>query len=179
AGLGFWSLICVATGLSRSFLQLVLLRGAEGLGESFYFPASMSILADYHGPRTRSRAMSVHQTSVYLGTAGGLYLGRRLGRPFGWRCRFGAVGLAGTAYAVVRGAILIEPRRRRREPDPSGRSATAGADRGDAARSGRLIDKVRTIATNPPALMLLSVFIGANFVAATFLAWLPPFLFPY
>ncbi len=31
-------------GFSRSFVQLVLLRGAEGLGESFYFPASMSML---------------------------------------------------------------------------------------------------------------------------------------
>ena len=72
AGLAFWSLICVATGLARSFLQLVFCRAAEGLGESFYFPASMSVLADYHGPRTRSRAMSLHQTSVYLGTAGGV-----------------------------------------------------------------------------------------------------------
>ena len=32
-----------------------LARAAEGLGESFYFPASMSMLADYHGPRTRSK----------------------------------------------------------------------------------------------------------------------------
>ena len=56
-------------------MQLVFFRAAEGLGESFYFPASMSVLADYHGPRTRSRAMSFHQTSVYLGTAGGWFLG--------------------------------------------------------------------------------------------------------
>ncbi len=50
-GLAFWSLICAATAFSRNFVQLILLRGAEGLGESFYFPASMSMLADYHGPR--------------------------------------------------------------------------------------------------------------------------------
>ena len=56
-GLTFWSLICAATALSRNFVQLVFFRGAEGLGESFYFPASMSVLADYHGPRTRSRAL--------------------------------------------------------------------------------------------------------------------------
>ncbi len=33
-------------------------RGAhlEGFGETFYFPASMSLTSDYHGPRTRSRA---------------------------------------------------------------------------------------------------------------------------
>ena len=54
-----------------NFNQLLFYRAAEGLGESFYFPASMSLLADYHGPRTRSRAMSIHQTSVYVGTAAG------------------------------------------------------------------------------------------------------------
>ena len=64
---------------SRNFLQLLCFRAAEGLGESFYFPASMSMLADYHGPRTRSQAMGIHQTSVYLGTAGGWTLGGALG----------------------------------------------------------------------------------------------------
>ena len=55
-GLAFWSLVCAATALARTFNQLLLFRAAEGLGETFYFPASMSLLADYHGPRTRSRA---------------------------------------------------------------------------------------------------------------------------
>ena len=49
-GLAFWSLICAATRRLENFVQLVLFRGAEGLGEAFYFPASMSVLADYHGP---------------------------------------------------------------------------------------------------------------------------------
>ena len=31
----------------------------------------MSMLGDYHGTKTRSRAMSLHQTSVYAGTIGG------------------------------------------------------------------------------------------------------------
>ena len=79
-GLAFWSLVCAATALSRNFIQLLFFRAAEGLGESFYFPASMSMLADYHGPRTRSQAMGIHQTSVYLGTAGGWSLGGALGR---------------------------------------------------------------------------------------------------
>ncbi len=112
-GLGFWSLICAATAFSRNFLHLVLLRGSEGLGESFYFPASMSILADYHGPRTRSRAMSIHQTSVYLGTVGGWSLGGALGERFGWRSPFWTLGLAGMLYALLLGACLIEPVRDR------------------------------------------------------------------
>ncbi|HEY2014748.1 MAG TPA: MFS transporter, partial [Bryobacteraceae bacterium] len=41
-GLYVWSLICVATAASRTFGQLLGFRAAEGLGETLYFPASMS-----------------------------------------------------------------------------------------------------------------------------------------
>jgi MFS family permease len=45
AGLAFWSVICAGTAISGSFNQIIFFRAAEGLGESFYFPASMSVLA--------------------------------------------------------------------------------------------------------------------------------------
>src|SRR5262245_6943658 len=75
-GLMFWSLITVTTALSREFWHLCLCRALEGFGEAFYFPASMSLISDYHGPRTRSRAMAFHQSGVYAGTiAGGTLAG--------------------------------------------------------------------------------------------------------
>ncbi len=75
-GLSLWSLICMATGMFSNFRALLLLRGAEGLGETFYYPASMSLISDYHGTATRSRAIGLHQTSVYIGTiAGGFFAG--------------------------------------------------------------------------------------------------------
>ena len=110
-GLAFWSLICAATGMSRSYGQLMFFRAAEGLGESFYFPASLSFLADYHGRGTRSRALGIHQTSVYLGTAGGAVLAGRLAERFGWRSPFFVLGLAGAAYALILGFLLVEPLR--------------------------------------------------------------------
>ena len=36
---------------------------------------------------------------------------------------------------------------------------------------------MRRIVANPAAALLLCVFVGANFVAATFLTWLPTFIF--
>ena len=48
-GLHAWSLICMATAWSRSFTHLFFFRAAEGLGESFYYPASTSLISDYHG----------------------------------------------------------------------------------------------------------------------------------
>jgi MFS family permease len=177
-GLAFWSLICAATAFSRNFVQLVILRGAEGLGESFYFPASMSILADYHGHGTRSRAMSIHQTSVYLGTAGGWFLGGTLGQHYGWRSPFWTLGLAGMAYALMLGLWLVEPRRAAME-EPVDHLKLIADEEGSAASSGiaPLFAKIMRIVRNPDAFLLLGVFVGANFVAGTFLSWLPMYIY--
>ena len=164
----------------EEFLQLVLFRGAEGLGEAFYFPASMSVLADYHGPRTRSRAMSIHQTSVYLGTAGGAILAGYLGEHYGWRSPFWALGMAGLAYALFLGTVLREPVRDRAKGDPvAKRPAHGDLDDWDSipADNDTVLEKIVRIVTNPAAALLLAVFVGANFVAATFLIWLPSYIF--
>jgi len=179
-GLAFWSLICAGTALSRNFLQLVFFRGAEGLGESFYFPASMSLLADYHGPRTRSRALSIHQTSVYLGTAGGAVLAGYLGESLGWRSPFWILGLAGIVYAGFLGAMLVEPPRESTATSAGALSARNGGEAAlnPAAYSAPALGvKIGRILSNPSAALLLLVFVGANFVAAAFLAWLPSYIF--
>jgi sugar phosphate permease len=176
-GLGFWSLICASTALARNYVQMFLLRGAEGLGESFYFPASMSVIAGYHSTRMRSRAMSIHQTSVYLGTAGGWYIGGALGERYGWQSPFWLLGGAGLVYAVFLGAVLIEPPRvahdgdaDRVEPD-QGHGAPAPESSNLSLWSG-----ISRIVRNPAAALLLGVFLSANFVAATYLIWLPSFV---
>lgn len=59
---------------SRNFFQRLLFRGLEGLDECIYSPAAMSMVSDYHGKRTRSRAMGSCRPVVYTGTVGGGYL---------------------------------------------------------------------------------------------------------
>jgi MFS family permease len=177
-GLSVWSVICAATALSRNFVQLVLFRAAEGLGEAFYFPASMSFLADYHGQATRSRALSIHQTSVYVGTAGGAVLAGYLGERFGWRSSFWVLGMAGIVYAIFLGFALVEPKRQTGPRDPDQSPITGGDEAGArVANADRLTAKIRRIVVNPAAALLLLVFVGANFVSATFLAWLPSYIF--
>src|SRR5438552_1802251 len=61
-GFFFWSLITTITGWATKFWHFVTIRGLEGFGEAFYFPSSMSLISDYHGRRTRSRALSIHQS---------------------------------------------------------------------------------------------------------------------
>lgn len=172
AGLALWSLICAATGTARTFNQLLFFRAAEGLGESFYFPASMSLLADYHGPRTRSRAMSVHQTSVYAGTAAGGIAAGYLGQHYGWRSPFLALGVIGLAYSALLPFLLVEPTRGAAEDQPNPDPLDVPLP---SARPS-LLANLQAILRLPATLMLLAVFAGANFVAATLLAWLPDFV---
>src|SRR5690348_4625510 len=46
----FWSAVTSGTAFCSRAWQFVTVRAAEGLGECFYFPASMSLISDYHGP---------------------------------------------------------------------------------------------------------------------------------
>jgi len=166
AGLGVWSLVCVATGTAGSYVQLLFYRAAEGLGESFYFPSSMSLLADYHGPATRSKAMGLHQTSVYAGTAVGGILAGYLGMHYGWRTPFYVLGGVGVVYALVLPWLIVEPPRAAAEPDAAGVVPPAMG----------LVEQLLSVLRIPAAFMLLLVFAGANSVAATLLTWLPDFV---
>lgn len=164
-GLGVWSVVCALTGLAGSFQQLLVFRAAEGLGESCYFPASMSLLADYHGPRTRSRAMSLHQTSVYAGTALGGILAGWLGQQFGWRSPFWVLGVIGVLYALWLPTRLSEPPR-----------AVPAVVESDPSRRPWWHD-LGAVLASPAVVALLLTFIAANFVAMTLLAWLQNFVY--
>jgi MFS family permease len=110
-GLIFWSLITVATAFSKNYTQLVICRALEGFGEAFYFPASMSLVSDYHGPETRSRAMAIHQSSVYAGTIAGGWVAGAMADHFSWRSSFYLFGWFGVALGFALLLFLKEPQR--------------------------------------------------------------------
>jgi MFS family permease len=167
-GLQAWSLICIATIFSRDFKHLFFWRAAEGLGETFYFPASMSLLSDYHGPRTRSRAMGLHQTSVYIGTIGGGFFAGLIGQVYGWRLSFIVFGGLGVLLGLVLQRTLVEVPRGIAE-DGGGRLATGGRV--------SLPDFFRLLARTPTLICLFGAFMCANFVAVVLLSWMPKFLY--
>jgi len=108
-GLQFWSLICMLSALSRNFFQLFTFRALEGAGETFYYPAALSMLSDYHGQRTRSRALGILQTSVYAGTVGGGYWAGVLAQRHGWRAAVFLFGALGALLGLVLVRWLREP----------------------------------------------------------------------
>lgn len=169
-GLIFWSLVTVATAFSTTYWQLVLFRALEGLGEAFYFPASMSLVSDYHGRDTRSRAMAIHQSSVYAGTIAGGAVAGHLGQYYGWRSSFYLFGGLGTLLGIILLTLLKEPAR--------GQSEQSGDDAGHGALrlNKDLFATIRRTFEHRMVPVLISVFVGANFVAMIFLTWMPTFL---
>src|SRR2546425_1778523 len=171
AGLVFWSLITIATALSTKYSHLVLFRALEGLGESFYFPASMSMLSDYHDAGTRSRAMSIHQSSVYAGTIAGGSVAGVLGQHYGWRSSFYLFGSLGMLLGVLLLMLLREPARWL--SSESVVNPPKPAQQPFAGRIMRLMKEalraVTELFASPMVRILTMVFIGANFVAMIFL----------
>ena len=171
SGLIFWSLITVLTAFSTKYSHLVMVRALEGFGEAFYFPASMALISDYHGPETKSRAMGIHQSSVYAGTIAGGAVSGYMGQHFGWRSSFVLFGSLG----VVLGFILILALKEA----PRGRSVPVEPDAHSMIdlRKPGLWSDILEILRNPMVRILIAVFVGANFVASIFLSWMPTFLY--
>jgi MFS family permease len=173
-GLQAWSLICIATVTSQKFGHLFFWRAAEGLGETFYYPASMSLISDYHGRETRSRAMGLHQTSVYVGTIGGGFFAGLIGQYYGWRLSFVVFGGLGILLGLLLTRYLVEPPRGAAElADAKGVSDAPVVLRGGLSLPAFLRLLVRT----PTLLCLMGAFMCANFVAVVLLSWMPKFLY--
>jgi MFS family permease len=170
-GLIFWSLVTAASALAHSYYQLTLWRALGGLGEAIYFPAAMSLISDYHGASTRSRAMALHQSSTYAGSIAGGAVSGFIGQYYGWRSSFVLFGTAGIAVGGILWGLLREPARGMSD-DP-----IATLSMGGAADGTSLMDGFRLILRNRIVQLLTVVFIGANFVAIVFLTWMPTFLF--
>ena len=171
-GLYVWSLITGFTALCSKAWQFVLVRGAEGLGETVYFPASMSMVSDYHAKRTRSRAMSLHQTSVYAGTIGGGALAGWMGESFGWQSPFILLAGAGIVLGLVLAFFIREPARNEAERRESGRLTEQPAE-----PPVPVAEFLRGLLRTPSAILLAFAFLGANSVGLVFLTWMPTFLY--
>ena len=175
-GLHAWSVICMATVLSADFKHLFFWRAAEGLGETFYYPASMSLISDYHGRETRSRAMGLHQTSVYMGTIGGGFFAGLIGQYYGWRWSFIVFGGLGVLLGFVLSRYLVEPPRGAADAADAG-APVAGAHAPLTGRQLSLPAFLRLAVRTPTLLCLMGAFMCANFVAVVLLSWMPKFLY--
>jgi MFS family permease len=158
----FWSFVTMTTAWCGKLWQFVTVRAMEGLGETFYFPATMSLISDYHDSTTRSKAMAFHQSSVYAGTIAGSWIAAWLAEHYGWRWGFYLFGGCGIVLAMVLFLSVREPVR--------------GQAEGETIEKPLRLAEMGNVFRRPSVLLLMATFMGANFVATIFLTWTPTFL---
>ncbi len=96
-----WSAVTWTTAHVTTFEGLLWTRTMMGISEAFYIPAALALIADYHLPQTRSRAVGIHQIGMYCGIIVGGFSGYVAESPlYGWRGAFNIAGLFGIIYAV-------------------------------------------------------------------------------
>ena len=181
----FWSVATMLTGLANGVFLLILTRSiATGGGEAFFGPANYSLLGQYH-TKTRARALSIHQTSYYVGVILAGWLAGYIGDHLGWKYAFYIFGGAGVIWALVMALRLKD--------HPSAAAAAAPAKVPSdgigpyeltakpsspelQAKKVSIWDGFRTVFTTPTALMVTIGFCGFIFVITGYMTWVPTFL---
>ncbi|MBP5558765.1 MAG: MFS transporter [Bacteroidales bacterium] len=158
----FWSIATMLTGLANGVFLLILTRSiATGGGEAFFGPANYSLLGQYH-IKTRARAMSIHQTSYYVGVILAGWLAGYIGDHLGWKFAFYIFGGAGVIWALVMALRLKDAPRLRESNENTPRVS--------------IWDGFKTVFTTPTALMVTIGFCGFIFVITGYMTWVPTFL---
>lgn len=107
ASLFVWSSVTLLMGFTHDFSTLYVLRMVMGLSEAMYIPAALALIADFHTGKSRSLAIGVHMTGLYVGQALGGF-GAMLSHHLSWENTFIYFGLFGALYALVLATFLHE-----------------------------------------------------------------------
>ena len=161
ASLLVWSGVTFAMGFAHSFHQLYALRAVMGISEALYLPAGLSLIVDYHGAATRSLAVGVHMTGIYLGQALGGF-GATAAAVYSWHATFQWFGLVGIGYAMLLGVCLREKK------GAAGGAGVAAA--GDERAAGSIL---RGLFRIPAFYLILFYFAAASVPGWAVKNWLP------
>jgi len=106
-----WSVMTALCGLAVSFPMLMLARFGVGIGEAGCLPPSQGVIADYFPASKRASAISIHLTSIPIGTILAAMIGGVVADRYGWRMAFIALGAPGLLIALVCWLTVKEPPR--------------------------------------------------------------------
>ena len=119
-----WSAVTSLMGYADSFGELYWLRALMGVSEALYIPAALSLIADWHQGKSRSLAIGIHMTGLYMGQAIGGF-GATIAAMFSWHTTFHWFGFIGMAYSLVLMLALRENPVHDTAKKPAGAPATA------------------------------------------------------
>lgn len=155
-GLIFWSVATGLTALSTGFAMLLAFRGLVALGEATYYPTATALISDWHQPKWRSRALSLHQTGVFAGAGLGAFFAGFLADKMSWHAPFYIFAVAGFAHAAILFALLRD----------------APVTTAKVVRT----EPFGVVFRNPAALMLCIVFFLANGASTGVTVWAPTYV---
>ena len=110
-----WSAVTLLMGYATTFNQLYWLRATMGISEALYIPSALSLIADWHDGKSRSLAVGVHTTGLYVGQAIGGF-GAVVAAQLSWHQTFHIFGLIGVAYSLV---LMLCLKEKREKPVPT------------------------------------------------------------
>ena len=102
-----WSFVTCMMGYADTFRQLYWLRAVMGISEALYIPSALSLIADWHEGKSRSLAVGIHMTGLYVGQAIGGF-GATVAAMFSWHTAFHWFGIVGVVYSLVLILLLHE-----------------------------------------------------------------------
>jgi MFS family permease len=155
----FWSAATMCTGFAGGLAGLIAFRSvATAGGESFYAPAAYPLLAAHH-VRTRAMALSIHQSSLYIGVMASGFLGGYIAERWGWRSAFYVFGGGGILLGFILLWRLID--------------VPANAVPGDRESAWKTLS---VVFRSPTAVLLTTGFTAIVFVNNAYVVWAPVFL---
>jgi len=125
-----WSAVTFLMGYAHNFTQLYWLRAFMGISEALYIPSALSLIADWHEGKSRSLAIGIHMTGLYVGQAIGGF-GATLAAMLSWNAAFHWFGVIGIIYSVVLLLLLKEnPKHSQKQATTTGEKPSRNPFRG-------------------------------------------------
>jgi MFS family permease len=169
-----WSVLVALCGLAQTFVQLLLLRIAVGVGEAGCIPPSNSLLADYFNREERPRALSIYLLGGPLSMVIGYFGVGWLNELYGWRAAFLMIGVPGLIAAAIARLTLREPRARR--SIANGFTAVDDvAFQSTGQSQPKLLEGILALLGNRSFRHLIFCFSIVNFFGVGILQWQPTF----
>lgn len=106
-----WSAVTYAMGEATTYKQLLVLRALMGISEALYIPAGLALISEFHSDKSRSLAIGIHMTGLYMGQALGGF-GATIATDWGWHSTFHWFGIVGMVYA---GILILALKDKKRE----------------------------------------------------------------
>lgn len=159
-----WSAVTALIGAVTGLPALLALRFGLGVAECLFLPAAIALIADYHGPESRARAMSFISIGVNGGMVFGGALAGYLAEKYGWRSGFWVLGLGGIGLAFFAGTFL---------PASGHARAPAPTRATNSPARASWMDALAYLVRTPSYWVLIAESMLSGLGVWTFFGWLP------